>query len=362
MLKRFTVVAIMLGALLVPTGTGASSTIDDLVTEPGFSTSQADMLRLYRAFFDREPDAKGAAYWLETAEAGASLDVIAESFAASTEFANRYGSTTDEQFLEIVYRNVLGRDYDQGGFDYWLGQLRTELTRGGTVRWVAANGEFVDAHPYPAQSSVVASVTDGDTIVLADGRKVRLAQVDGPEYNECFGGDATRYVRELIDGETVFLRRPAGAPVVDTYGRTLAEVLTMSDGRLVSVNEAIVANGFGEHDESFASEDPDLAARLTAAERSARSSGRGLWTGCAAAPQQVPVQPLVPSSPPATSPPATPPPPTGNCHPAYSPCVPPPGPDLDCKDIGHTVQVDHTYGDPHRLDGDKDGVGCESYR
>ncbi len=349
MLKRFVIVVAMIVGLTTPAA-AATPSIDELVTEPGFSSAQADMLRLYRAFFDREPDEKGAAYWLETADAGASLDVIAESFAASREFSVRYGSTTDEQFLEIVYRNVLGRDYDRGGFQYWLTELRSGLTRGGTVRWVAANGEFVDKHPYPSTPLLVAAVIDGDSLKLEDGRQVRLAQVDGPEYDECFGSDATGYLRNLVGGRQVYLRRPASAPTFDTYGRTVAEVLVMTDGRLASVNESIVRNGYGEYDESFAGEDPALGNRLADAERSARSAGRGLWSACAAAPQQVPSAPTTPTTVPST------------CHPAYTPCVPPPGPDLDCKHIGQPVRVDHTFGDPHRLDGDNDGIGCESYR
>jgi hypothetical protein len=41
--------------------------------------------------------------------------------------------------------------------------------------------------------------------------------------------------------------------------------------------------------------------------------------------------------------------------------LPPPPPDLDCADIGQEVLVDHAYGDPHNLDADGDGRGCESY-
>jgi micrococcal nuclease len=35
------------------------------------------------------------------------------------------------------------------------------------------------------------------------------------------------------------------------------------------------------------------------------------------------------------------------------------GVDLDCNDIGHPVRV--TGPDPHRLDNDGNGIGCESY-
>ena len=52
----------------------------------------------------------------------------------------------------------------------------------------------------------------------------------------------------------------------------------------------------------------------------------------------------------------------GDCDPAYlDECLPSPPPDLDCADIGHRVTVDHSNGDPHRLDADGDGYGCDSY-
>lgn len=47
------------------------------------------------------------------------------------------------------------------------------------------------------------------------------------------------------------------------------------------------------------------------------------------------------------------------CEDGYSPCVPKYPPDLDCADIGEQVEV--TGSDPHGLDRDSDGVGCESY-
>jgi len=48
------------------------------------------------------------------------------------------------------------------------------------------------------------------------------------------------------------------------------------------------------------------------------------------------------------------------CNSSYpSVCIPPYPPDLDCGEISHrnfTVLPP----DPHRFDGDKDGIGCES--
>ncbi len=51
--------------------------------------------------------------------------------------------------------------------------------------------------------------------------------------------------------------------------------------------------------------------------------------------------------------------PVSNCDPNYSGCVPVVSVDLDCPDIGFTVQV--LGSDRHRFDGNNDGWGCESY-
>jgi hypothetical protein len=47
------------------------------------------------------------------------------------------------------------------------------------------------------------------------------------------------------------------------------------------------------------------------------------------------------------------------CDPNYVPCVPPHPPDVNCPDIGHEVQV--VGSDPHGLDGDNDGTGCDGF-
>jgi len=67
----------------------------------------------------------------------------------------------------------------------------------------------------------------------------------------------------------------------------------------------------------------------------------------------------------AKPPPPPPPPPSGGkCAASYpTVCIPPPPPDLDCGDIAFrnfSVRWDVADPDPHRFDGNRDGVGCES--
>jgi micrococcal nuclease len=128
----------------------------------------------------------------------------------------------------------------------------------------------------PEASLRVSRVIDGDTLVLADGRHVRLAQVDAPETNACFGSQSTAALRRLADGQSVTLRRPSTAPKTDRYGRTLADIYVGD----TSINEALVREGAAGFYAQFGPEDPELARRLVAAEEEAREAGRGLWSAC----------------------------------------------------------------------------------
>lgn len=80
-----------------------------------------------------------------------------------------------------------------------------------------------------------------------------------------------------------------------------------------------------------------------------------------ALPTATPLPPPPPTStlPPPPAPTATQPP-AANCDPSYPDvCIPPPPPDLDCGDISHR-RFRVVGSDPHRFDGDGNGIGCES--
>jgi hypothetical protein len=72
------------------------------------------------------------------------------------------------------------------------------------------------------------------------------------------------------------------------------------------------------------------------------------------------VKPGSPPPYPAPPPPTATPSPKPSCHPSYpGRCIPAPPPDLDCGDIPWT-NFTVLAPDPHRFDGDRDGIGCES--
>jgi hypothetical protein len=80
--------------------------------------------RLYQAALGRTPDYKGLGFWINAMDKGMALKDVAANFVASTEFQNRFaGNGSDEAFLATVYRNVLHREPDQAGLDYWAHAL-----------------------------------------------------------------------------------------------------------------------------------------------------------------------------------------------------------------------------------------------
>jgi len=95
----------------------------------------------------------------------------------------------------------------------------------------------------------------------------------------------------------------------------------------------------------------DAARDRAAAEQSRRSLAAAPPSARAAAPERS-APPSAPARP-APTPPAS----SGGCESGYSPCVPSFPPDLDCGDLGGPYRV--TGSDPHRLDVDGDGSGCE---
>ena len=95
----------------------------------GLNTDSGQMFRLYNAAFARFPDADGLKYWINNFSSGKDdARAVASSFLISDEFKERYGEdVSNVKYVETLYVNVLGRDYDQAGYNYWLGNLNAGI-------------------------------------------------------------------------------------------------------------------------------------------------------------------------------------------------------------------------------------------
>lgn len=127
---------------------------------------------------------------------------------------------------------------------------------------------------------VVAEVTDGDTITLESGEKVRYLMVDTPETSgtlECYGDEARDFNASLVEGQTVDLRYDAEC--ADRFGRLLAYVTL--DGR--EVNKLLLERGYAcvLH---ISPNGDDVVEEYEAIEQQARDADRGLWGFCSPRP------------------------------------------------------------------------------
>jgi endonuclease YncB( thermonuclease family) len=130
-------------------------------------------------------------------------------------------------------------------------------------------------------SGTVASVADGVTFVLADGRQVRLAAIDVPPQPGLDPADprakaalaAKAGLSELLLGKPVVLHGPNPQP--DRYGRIVADAFVARDGAERSVAQDMLARGFGRL--GLGTQDRSCLAPLLALERSARRAKLGLW-------------------------------------------------------------------------------------
>ena len=140
--------------------------------------------------------------------------------------------------------------------------------------------------PGPADTGRVVRIVDGDTIRvdLPSGEEaVRYIGIDTPESVkpgspvECFAKKASAFNARLVEGERVRLVRDVEAR--DRYGRLLAYVYRARDD--LFVNAELVRRGFA----TVATFPPNVAheREFKRLARTARLSGRGLWSECAGA-------------------------------------------------------------------------------
>ena len=197
---------------------------------------------------------------------------------------------------------------------------------------------------------------DGDSWHDTAGAEYRLGLVNTPEYNECYGSEATARRKEL----TAHGFR-ADVYTHDVYGRGVSLVTTANG---VNLNVYLARYGFAndKYLSQYRRENPKLASQLDTAFAQARAERLGLWSACSGTHSAT--APLTPATvAPATTYELT------ACHPDYVTCIPVEGNgsgrgsanDLDCGGIRKAVKLRRIGGDPYRLDADGDGIGCQSY-
>jgi len=244
----------------------------------------------------------------------------------------------------------------------------------------------------------VTTIVDGDTIDT-DTLKIRLSLTNTPEINQPGYSQATQFTEKLCPvGSSILIDQDDLQPV-DKYGRVLAKVYC---GNRI-LNSELLYNGYADiltqycstsefSGEAWAQEygcgpkevqPPTPSSPTTSSQTNENNCDSSYPDYCIRSPppdldcNEIPFTNFRVLQPDphrfdddydgigcekSSSQSSVPPPQTNenNCDPSYpTVCIPSPPPDLDCGDIPHKKFV-VIQPDPHRFDGDKDGVGCES--
>lgn len=110
--------------------------VAEMLESEEFLGALAPVFRLYQAYFNRYPDTAGLVY--HTNAYAADLPVlghqqalirISTNFSNSFEFKDKYGEVDNRGFIELIYANVLRRNPDKAGLDYWTGVLDAGTSR-----------------------------------------------------------------------------------------------------------------------------------------------------------------------------------------------------------------------------------------
>jgi hypothetical protein len=90
----------------------------------------AQLARMYMAAFNRPSDDVGLGYWLARLDHKTDFKVVAREFLmggdgkGQPEFIRMYGADpSDSDFVTQLYHNVLGREPDAEGYDFWINAL-----------------------------------------------------------------------------------------------------------------------------------------------------------------------------------------------------------------------------------------------
>jgi hypothetical protein len=101
---------------------------------------------LYRLYdvFNRAPDASGMGFWLNALDFGVKLIDVATGFANSAEFARIYGvNTNNAAFITSLYHNVLDRNPDAEGLQFWTAALDFGVERADVLVSFTESAEHV---------------------------------------------------------------------------------------------------------------------------------------------------------------------------------------------------------------------------
>lgn len=208
-------------------------------------TTQQKIAGLYVAFFNRAPDKAGLAFWDNEFAGGKSIYDLAAGFAQHPTFATTYGGMTNNQFVQAIYKNMLGGEGDAAGIQYWTTRLNSnELTQSKMVAEFVTGALQIDLAAWKA----AAAPTEADYAAAMQRQQLITNKANV----------ALQFVNQLGDKSNVKM----ATGDLSTDAAYLASIAAVSE---VDHTQASVSNAIAKLISSAQSTDPVAAILATSA-------------------------------------------------------------------------------------------------
>jgi uncharacterized protein YkwD len=155
-----------------------------------------DVFRLYQATLDRAPDLGGFVNWTARLGAGMSFEDVAAGFVGSPEFRATYANLETNDFVSLLYANVLNRPADADGLANWSAQIDGGMTRAEVVEGFSQSLEFGTATAGALSDWMRAQGTD-DTLEGGTGNDVMAGGI----LSDTFVLEAFEETTQILDLE-----------------------------------------------------------------------------------------------------------------------------------------------------------------
>jgi len=150
---------------------------------------EAFVTRFYQECLNRQPDQQGLDYWTNSLLAGILTGAdVANGFVFSTEFTSL--NTSNEDYLTVLYFAFFDRDPDSAGYNYWMSQLNSGVSRQDVLDGFIYAQEFYNlCYNYGISANLVSAFVQRFYLQCLS----RLPDLDGLSYwvNALFAGSQT---------------------------------------------------------------------------------------------------------------------------------------------------------------------------
>ncbi len=151
----------------------------------------------YIAFYGRPADKAGQDWWAEQLDTnGGDLSGIIDAFSTSPEYDAQYGALTNVELVEALYQQILGREADVEGRDWYVEQLDAGTITKGGVALAILNGPL-----YNPEAAADDAATLANRKAIADEFTAAVESAD-----KAYGEDqlaAAKALLSAVDKDTV---------------------------------------------------------------------------------------------------------------------------------------------------------------